>query len=242
MAEMNIDENVLHDNWNKVRERLDLAIKASGREQHEVTLLAVSKFHVANKIAMLSKFGQLDFGESYVQEALAKRAEVQQLLDCADANKILWHCIGHVQSRKASQVAGKFHLFHALDSIKCAQLMEKELLIQQKMQKVLVQVNVGEEPQKYGIEKNELKSFVDELMKFSCLKIEGLMCIPPIFDAGEMARPYFAELRNLNENLRLMTGLALPHLSMGMSGDFEQAIKEGSTLVRVGTDIFGQRA
>jgi len=241
MSEANISENKLHDNWNKVNERLDVAVKSSGRCRKDVTLVAVSKFHAASKIAELCKFGQVDYGESYVQEALAKKEEVHTLLANDCMHKILWHCIGHVQSRKASQVAGEFHLFHALDSIKCAQVMEKKLLPQQKIQRVLVQVNVGDEPQKHGLESKKLKSFVAELMNLPCIKIEGLMCIPPFFDAGEKARPYFAELRTLCENLRQMTGLELSHLSMGMSGDFEQAISEGATLVRVGTDIFGTR-
>lgn len=150
--------------------------------------------------------------------------------------------IGHVQSRKASIVAGAFDLIHSLDSIHLATALEKHCAVKNAKQKVLIEVNVGEEPQKTGVEMKDLDGLAaDVIEKCPHLELQGLMCIPPVYNAGAAARPYFARLRELRDKLSASTGLALPHLSMGMSGDFEWAIEEGATFVRVGTDIFGPR-
>lgn len=234
---MNTD--VLRERYVRVLERLDAACAAAGRGRDDVVLIAVSKLHPAADVAAVARAGQLDFGENYVQEALQKREELAGEPACRN---VRWHMIGHVQSRKAAQVAGAFALIHTLDSRKLADGLERRLAVLEARQPVLMEVNVAAEPQKSGIMAEDLPALADYIVE-SCphLELRGLMCLPPVFDAGEAARPHFARLRVLCEELRARLGLPLPELSMGMSGDFEAAVAEGATLVRIGTDIFGPR-
>lgn len=225
----------LRERWLHVRERLSGAMRAAGRPLRDVTLVAVSKLHPAEAVAELAEAGQADFGENYVQEALGKQAAL------AIHAGLRWHCVGHVQSRKAKDVAGRFVLIHTVDSIRIAEALEKRLAAIGMRQAVLIQVNVGGEAQKSGVAVGGLSPLAEALMALPHLELQGLMCLPPVFDAGLEARPHFALLRELNEALRLRLGLPLPHLSMGMSGDFEAAVLEGATLVRIGSDIFGAR-
>ncbi|MBD5647942.1 MAG: YggS family pyridoxal phosphate-dependent enzyme [Desulfovibrio sp.] len=222
-----------------VRERLAEACTANGRRPEDVLLVAVSKFQPAEAVAAVAADGQRDFGENYVQEALEKRAEL-----AADpvARDLRWHLIGHVQSRKAAQVAGAFVLIHTLDSVKLADALERRLAVTGRLQPVLMEINIGAEPQKAGV-MPEAAQALGEHVLWACphLALRGLMCLPPVFDAGEAARPYFARLRRLGEDLRSKLGIAMPELSMGMSGDFAGAVAEGATIVRIGTDIFGPR-
>lgn len=234
---MNTD--VLRERYAHVLERLDAACAAAGRGRDDVVLIAVSKLHPAADVAAVARAGQLDFGENYVQEALQKREELAGEPACRN---VRWHMIGHVQSRKAAQVAGAFALIHTLDSRKLADGLERRLAVLEARQPVLMEVNVAAEPQKSGIMAEDLPALADYIVE-SCphLELRGLMCLPPVFDAGEAARPHFARLRVLCEELRARLGLPLPELSMGMSGDFEAAVAEGATMVRIGTDIFGPR-
>ena len=227
--------------YEAVLSRLDKGLAQAGRKAGDVRLLAVSKLHPACDVAELAGMGQADFGENYVQEALEKRQELENA-DLGLASSLRWHMIGHVQSRKAGMVAGHFSLVHTLDSMKLADCMEKHLVQYDIKQNVLIEVNVGEEDQKTGLSRQDLHALADHVCQ-NCphLALQGLMCIPPVYDAGEEARPYFALLRRLCEELRTYSGMPLPELSMGMSGDFEWAIAEGATIVRVGTDIFGAR-
>lgn len=234
-----MDDAALRERYASVLARLDEAIARAGRAPEEVRLIAVSKLHPAGDVACVAAAGQVDFGENYVQEALQKRQDLLADPRCRD---IRWHMIGHVQSRKAAQVAGAFALIHTLDSVKLADALEKRAAALDVVQPVLCEINVGEEPQKAGIMAEALPGLVDHVLEHCPhLEVQGLMCLPPVFDAGEAARPYFARLRLLREELRVRTGLPLPHLSMGMSGDFPAAVAEGATLVRIGTDIFGPR-
>lgn len=230
--------DALRERHAAVLERVRAAVIASGRAPEEVTLLAVSKFHSAGDIACVAAAGQIDFGENYVQEALEKRALLHAQGLCTS---VRWHMIGHVQSRKAAQVAGAFSLVHTLDSRKLADALERHMP-DQGVQPVLLEINVGDEAQKAGIPASEAAALAAHVQE-QCphLSLEGLMCLPPVFDAGEAARPWFARLRRLRDSLRAECGLPLPHLSMGMSGDFAAAIAEGATIVRIGTDIFGPR-
>ncbi len=227
--------------WEAVLERLDKAVTAAGRRAEEVRLIAVSKLHPAEAVAELALLGQRDFGENYVQEALEKQRSLDNVPGLA-RDFVRWHMIGHVQSRKASQVSGRFCLIHSLDSRHLADALEKRCAALNHVQPVLMEVNVGDEAQKSGLLRTDLQFMADHVLA-ACphLSLQGLMCIPPVFDAGEAARPYFALLRDLRKVLRGTTGLPLPELSMGMSGDFEWAVLEGATSVRVGTDIFGPR-
>ncbi len=236
----------LRDRYAAVCGRLQKAAAASGRGMDAVRLIAVSKTHPAENVAELARLwgqGTPSFGENYVQEALAKQDAVSGLLsrDADPAPTLEWHCIGHVQSRKAADIAGRFALIHTLDSEKLARNLQKTILAKKlPVQPVLIQVNIGREAQKSGVAPEEAERLVTALRSIAELSIEGLMCIPPL-DGDEDSRPYFAALRALRDTLRASCGLSLPHLSMGMSHDFEAAVREGATLVRVGTDIFGAR-
>ena len=238
-----MDATALRAQYAHVLERLETACASAGRSRSEVTLIAVSKLHPAADVAVCAAAGQVDFGENYVQEALAKREEL-----CADpatvsvGAQLRWHMIGHVQSRKAPLVAGAFCCIHTLDSRKLADALERRMVALQAEQPVLFEVNVGEEQQKSGVAPSALPELADYVLEHCPhLQVRGLMCLPPVFDAGDAARPHFARLRRLRDDLCQRCGLPLPELSMGMSGDFEGAVAEGATMVRIGTDIFGPR-
>ena len=221
-----------------VRARVDAAVRAAGRGIDEVTLVAVSKLHSAEDMLAVALAGQRDFGENYVQEACAKQETLGNTPQCPP---LRWHFTGHVQSRKAKEVVGRFALIHTLDTEKLAGIMDRLAAEQGMRQAVLLQVNVGAEEQKSGVPLAELPALAEVVAGCAHLDLQGLMCLPPVFDAGMEARPHFALLRELRETLCTRLGLPLPHLSMGMSGDLEAAVLEGATLVRVGTDIFGAR-
>ena len=230
----------LEERWRRVMDGKAEAEKGAGREVGSVRLLAVSKFHPASDIAELFHLGQLDFGENYMQEARAKQAELADLA-------IRWHAIGPVQTNKAKEVAGHFSLLHTLGSEALARAVLRRLP-EGAVQDALIQVNIGEEPQKSGVAPADLFSFVETLLEGGLtsetgaqLRLRGLMCLPPNCGEGELARPYFIRLRELRDGLESRFGLELPELSMGMSGDYRQAIEEGATIIRVGTDIFGAR-
>jgi pyridoxal phosphate enzyme (YggS family) len=236
-------DTLLQERYTRVLDRLDAACAAAGRSRQSVRLIAVSKLHPAGSLAVVAAAGQIDFGENYVQEALQKRQDLTA--DPATAELcagIRWHMIGHVQSRKAPLVAGAFSLVHTLDSRKLADAMERRLVELNARQPVLFEVNVGGESQKSGVMSADLPELADYVLEHCPhLDVQGLMCLPPVFDAGDAARPHFAHLRELRDMLRIRLGLPLPELSMGMSGDFEGAVAEGATMVRIGTDIFGPR-
>ena len=182
----------------------------------------------------------MDFGENYMQEARAKQAELADLA-------IRWHATGPVQTNKAKEVAGHFSLLHTLGTDALARAILRRLP-EGAVQDALLQVNIGEEPQKSGVAPSEIFSFVEGLLEGGLvaengaqLRLRGLMCLPPNCGEGELARPYFIRLRELRDGLVSRFGIELPELSMGMSGDYRQAIEEGATIIRVGTDIFGER-
>ena len=221
-----------------VREDIAAAALATGRDPDEVRLVAVSKLHSAQAIRALARAGQRDFGESYVQEALAKREEPALASGELD---IAWHFIGRLQTNKAKFVAGAFDLVHGVDSRKLAHALHKRAEAMDVRQRVLLQVNLAGEAQKAGVVPDHARQLATEVMDMPHLRLEGLMLMPPFFDDPERARPYFAELRELRDRLAAELGTPLPELSMGMTGDFREAVAEGATLVRVGTRIFGER-
>ncbi len=220
-----------------VQGRMDKAMDTAERKG-AIDLVAVSKWHSADSIATLAALGHKHFGESYVQEALEKQEKLQ---GHPHTKQCIWHFVGHIQSRKAKDVVGKFDLIHSVDSEKLALLLQKFAAEKDIVQKILVQVNIGNEPQKSGVKIKELLPLAIRIAECKNLQLQGLMCLPPVFDAGLHARPHFALLRRLRNTLQDELGIPLPHLSMGMSGDLEAAVMEGSTMVRVGTDIFGPR-
>jgi pyridoxal phosphate enzyme (YggS family) len=205
-----------------------------------VCLVAVSKFHPVSAIAELRRLGQLDFGENYMQEARAKQQELAGL-------GIRWHAIGAIQTNKAKDVAGHFHLLHTLSSESLAKAIARRLP-EGAVQDTLIEVNIGEEPQKAGVMPQDMPAFLETLLREGLvsesgpgLRLRGLMCLPPRCGEGEEARPWFIRLRALRDSLAQRFSLALPELSMGMSGDYRQAVEEGATIIRVGTEIFGPR-
>jgi pyridoxal phosphate enzyme (YggS family) len=230
---MSGEDKALAERLHAVRDRMARAARAAGRDPEDVRLVAVSKMHPARAVAALATAGQRDFGESYVQEARSKQAELAHLA-------LNWHYIGHMQTNKAKNAAGRFSCIHSLDSLKLAQELRRHVPASRR-QRVLIQVNVGGEAQKSGVAPGELPVLAEQVALMPELELAGLMCLPPFFDNGALARPYFALLRELCEHLRVRLGSSLPELSMGMSGDFAEAIAEGATLVRIGTDLFGSR-
>lgn len=249
--------SALTERFDAICERIDRAVARSGRTPDSVQLVAVSKTHGADAVAELARHWSKKpstpvFGESYMQEAREKIPEVAAMLGGANA-ALHWHFVGHVQSRKAKDLAGNFDLIHSVDSLKLAEALQKAwqnrvsgrpVALDEAApapQPVLIQVNVGREPQKSGVDPDELEALATCVAAMPELKLEGLMCLPPLAEIGDASRPYFIMLRELRDKTSASCGLALPRLSMGMSDDFEAAIEEGATLVRIGTDIFGKR-
>jgi pyridoxal phosphate enzyme (YggS family) len=224
----------LRRNLDVVRAEMGEAAAACGRTPGEVVLVAVSKFHPAQDVRALAGFGHMDFGESYVQEALAKREQLQDL-------DLRWHFIGRLQTNKARHVAGRFSLVHSVDSLRLAQTLHNKAQALQTLQEVLLQVNLAGEGQKAGAAADDARRLAQEVLGLDSLALRGLMLLPPMVDEPEQARPWFAALRELRDSLERELGVRLPHLSMGMTGDFRQAIAEGATIVRIGTRIFGER-
>ncbi len=231
-----VEKVSVHLGLASVQERITLAMQKAKRTD-DIRLVAISKLQSFQAMADVIRAGQIDFGENYVQEAHAK----QDALTKEFGDKLNWHFTGHIQSRKAKDVVGRFGLIHTLDSEKLTLLLDQHAKKLGISQAVLIQVNVGAETQKSGIAIKDLPKLAEMVVRCDNLNLQGLMCLPPVFDAGMEARPHFELLRKLRDDLNYEFGLNMPHLSMGMSGDLEAAIWAGSTLVRVGTDIFGLR-
>ncbi len=227
-------EHTLIKRWQDTLQELSTAVHKAGRAPGSVSLVAVSKLHPAARVRVLAEAGQLDFGENYVQEAQLKQH------DLADF-PLRWHFIGRLQTNKARFVAGAYHLVHTVDSLKLARALHKRAQTLGVSQPVLLQVNLAGEKQKGGVPEAELPFLVESVLELSHLELQGLMTMPPYFEDPGLARPLFARLRRIKERLETMLDGELPHLSMGMTQDFAFAVEEGSTLVRIGTRIFGPR-
>jgi pyridoxal phosphate enzyme (YggS family) len=212
-----------------IKRKIDQALLASGRAPGQVTLLAVSKTFSAENIRVFGQAGQKAFGESYIQEANEK---IPQL-----PSDYLWHYIGHLQTNKAKYAANLFKVIHSLDKLELAAELDKRLEKLDKTMEAYLQVNVSGEESKSGLSADQLPKFLDELAKYKRIKPLGLMTMPPYDPDPEVSRPHFVRLRELRDK----HCPDLKGLSMGMSDDFEVAISEGSTIVRVGTALFGRR-
>lgn len=220
-----------------IRERIAVAAKRAGRGADEITLIAVSKTHPAEAVRAAFALGVRHFGENRVQEWEGKRAALEDLPG-------EWHLIGHLQSNKAAKAARIFHSVDSLDDLALAQRLDRartELALEQKL-RVLIEVRVAPEETKSGVEQAGLAALAEKISSLKQLDLQGLMCIPPFFEDAEKVRRYFSELRASRDELAGRLGKKLPVLSMGMSHDFEVAIEEGATEVRVGTALFGTRA
>jgi pyridoxal phosphate enzyme (YggS family) len=216
------------------------AAQAVGRDVRDITLIAVSKTHTAQVVREAAHLGLHEFGENYVQEALDKKR------DLSDQN-LQWHFIGHLQSNKVKHVVGQFILIHSVDSQRVATEISKHAYQKGLVQKILLQVKIGNEQSKGGLLPNELPSFVRVIGNLPGLAIEGLMTIPAPTRDEQQARSNFRQLRELLNQIKeaMKDGESSRHslceLSMGMSSDFDLAIEEGATLVRVGSALFGAR-
>lgn len=221
----------------KVREKIiDAAIKA-GRSPDEIKLVAVSKTVGIKSIIEAVSSGATILGESKVQEAIGKVTEFSAMNTGMQPE---WHFIGNLQKNKAKAAVRIFDLIHSLDSVSLAEELNRYSGSMNKVQRVLVQVKLSDEKAKHGINEEEVIGLLEKVSWMDYLRLDGLMTIPPFFDDPELARPYFIRLRRLAEKARAR-GFSIDHLSMGMSNDFEVAIEEGATMVRVGTAIFGER-
>ena len=228
-----MDEQTLRTNIERVRERIAAAERRAGR-QGEVTLIAVSKTHPAETVAAAFRQGLTRFGENRVEEAGPKAEALRDL-------PVEWHMIGHLQSRKAADVFPWASLVHSVDSVKLAGRLSRAAPPGGSLS-ILLQVNVSGEASKEGFAPEEMTAATEMIAAFPGLRIEGLMTMAPISDNPEDARPVFRNLRQVRDGLaRQFPHLSWRHLSMGMTDDFEVAIEEGATLVRIGRAIFGER-
>jgi len=222
----------IRDRLFHVQERIRAAATRAGREPSSVTLVAVSKTMPVEVIRQALEAGVSILGENRVQEAADKIAELP--------GRAVWHLVGHLQTNKAKQAVQLFELIHSVDSIKLAQTLDRHGREARKRVRCLVEVNLGGEESKSGTKEADTQALLAAARDLPNLQVEGLMAIPPFLPNPEGVRPYFRRLRALRDHLQ-DAGFRLPELSMGMTHDFEVAIEEGATLVRIGTAIFGPR-
>jgi len=220
-----------------IRGQIEAAAQKAGRAASEVTLVAISKTHPASAVRTLIELGATDIGENRVQEAEQKIPEIGR-------DRARWHLVGHLQANKARRAVDLFDVIHSLDSVTLARRLDRICIEKQKDSlPVLIQVDLGHEETKSGIDELELNHLVASLEPLTRLKLIGLMTLPPFFDNPEQSRPFFRRLRELRDELatRAAFGDRKGELSMGMTHDFAVAIEEGATMVRIGTAIFGER-
>lgn len=225
----------ISSNLARINQRIRAAAEKAGRDPASVRLVAVSKTRPSADIIEAFQAGQTVFGENYIQELVPKLAEVSEAVQ--------WHVIGHLQSNKVKYIAGQVALIHSVDRISLAHEIDRQWGRLGKVCNILIQVNISGESTKSGTTEEGAIQLVRECALLPNINVCGLMTMPAFFDNPEAARPFFAELRRLSEVIaaQQIAGVSMTELSMGMSGDFEAAIEEGATLVRVGTAIFGER-
>ncbi|MDH3566782.1 MAG: YggS family pyridoxal phosphate-dependent enzyme [Desulfobacteraceae bacterium] len=219
-----------------IQKRIKEAADGCGRDPSTVRLVAVSKTIPVNRVREAIEAGVTVLGESYVQEA---REKFNQLA----TYPVSWHFIGHLQTNKAKYAVRLFDMIHSVDTLKLARELNKQSQKNAKVQNILIQINISKESSKSGADAQNVLDLIDTVRHLENLSVKGLMTMPPFFNDPEKARPYFSALRNLRDRIRQETPpeVALDELSMGMTGDFEVAIQEGATFVRIGTAIFGER-
>jgi pyridoxal phosphate enzyme (YggS family) len=231
----------LHNNLQLVHERMIAAAARAGRDRASITLVAVSKTQPLEALIAAYQLGVRDFGENRVEEAAIKLPAFRSMI--ADPT-VTFHLIGHLQSRKADDAAALFDRVHSVDSLKLAQRLDRFAAVHNRVLPILLEVNVSGEAGKYGFDQtrlDELYAAMDDILPLNHVRLDGLMTMAPIVDRPEQARPVFSGLRDVRDALAARCGRPLAQLSMGMTDDFEVAIEEGATLVRVGRAIFGER-
>ena len=222
---------MLINNLKSINEQIISCIESNNREINEVKLIGVSKKKPIEMVMEAFDAGLKDFGENYVEEFVSKQTKYHP-------EGLNYHFIGRLPTKKVRKIVGKAELIHSVDSLKLASKIDFVASEEKVLQKILIQLNQGSESSKSGIEIIGIENLFKEVLKLSNIKIEGLMSIPPF---GGNAKDYFIELREIRDFLEIKFDINLPFLSMGMSSDFEEAIKEGATHIRVGTSIFGSR-
>ena len=236
---MSVGAKGIRENLERIRERVERAAGRAGRRAEEITLVAVSKTFPTDAIRDAFDAGVRHFGENRVQEWESKHP----LLSNLDAT---WHLIGHLQSNKAARAARLFHTVDSVDSLALAQKLDRarsvpgERSVPERL-RILIEVRLAPEETKSGASEAELPALAEGVLALPRLELCGLMCIPPLLGDAGRTRPYFAKLREARSSLAKRVGRALPVLSMGMSQDFEVAIEEGATEIRIGTALFGSR-
>jgi pyridoxal phosphate enzyme (YggS family) len=235
--------SAIKENLLGVMEKIEKAARKVGRDPNEIKLVAVSKTVEAARIKEAIEAGASILGENYVQEAQKKIEEIGRPA-CTErfgeGRPVSWHFIGHLQSNKAKYAIRLFDMIHSLDSIPLAEELNRRAEQADRVIKVMVEVNLSKEATKFGTDEETVLNLAKRIHHLNHLYLEGLMTMPPYFDSPEMSRPYYIELRELKERM-VKEGILMKELSMGMSNDFEIAIEEGATYVRVGTAIFGAR-
>lgn len=228
-------EHSIEENLKTVRERIAAAAKRSGRDEKEITLIAVSKTKPVPMLQAAYDAGERFFGENKVQELCAKCGELPK--------DIAWHMIGHLQTNKVRQVIGRAALIHSLDNFRLAETIQSEAEKQSISCNVLLEVNIAGEESKYGLAPKEVEPFALEMTKFDRIHVRGLMTVAPFTENPEQNRKYFRQIKQLAVDIRAknIDNIGMEVLSMGMTGDYEVAIEEGATMVRIGTGIFGER-
>jgi pyridoxal phosphate enzyme (YggS family) len=230
------DDASLQQRLDTVRSRIAAAAARGGRRPDAVRLVAVSKTWPAESVRAAAAAGQVDFGENRVQEALRK-------IDATAGLALRWHLVGHLQSNKARRAAAAFHAIHSIDGVELLRAVDGGAVDAGTSPDLLLQVDLAGEPTKHGAALDALQPLVESAVACRAARLRGLMLLPPFLEDPEEVRPYFRRLRDLRDQLvaRGVEAAALAELSMGMSHDFEVAIEEGATIVRVGTAIFGAR-
>lgn len=228
-------ETYLNENLKTVHARIDAAARRAGRDASEVTLIAVSKTKPVPALMSAYGLGERAFGENRVQELCTKIPALP-----ADTK---WHMIGHLQTNKVRQVVGRVELIHSLDNLRLAAAIQREAEKQDVICRVLLEVNIAGEESKYGLTAQQAEPFAREMAKFDRIRVCGLMTVAPFTENPEENRKYFRQIRQLAVDIRdkNIDNIDMGILSMGMTGDYEVAIEEGATMVRVGTGIFGER-
>ena len=230
-----LESDSLATRYRHITERIAEACHKVGRSTESVRLVAVSKYVSVDVMAEAASLGILDFGESRLQEAFPKKAELNN-------PSVRWHFIGHLQTNKVKRVVGEFLLVHSVDSWKLAEALSREATQQGKVQPILIQVNTSGEPSKYGMTPNATPALIERIVsELPGVQVQGLMTMAPHAEDPETARPFFRRLRELRDDMAGRHGGSLVHLSMGMSNDYAVAVEEGATIIRIGTGLFGAR-
>jgi pyridoxal phosphate enzyme (YggS family) len=224
------------ERFNRIRGRIRQAAERAGRDPATVRLVAVSKTKPVEMMREAVAAGAAVFGENYIQEAREKHAALADL-------GLEWHFIGHLQSNKAKYAVKLFDLIHSVDTVKLAREIDRQAAKIGRIQPILLQVNISREPTKSGIDPQDLPALAADVARLPNLSVKGLMTMPPFFDDPDRARPFFRSLHRLSLDVLDLSipNISMAELSMGMTGDFEAAVEEGATLVRIGTALFGPR-